>query len=137
MYLDGFDASINILHLYPEWEEPCKVFPSTNFVQFGDGDDAKFRVNIKNEYDYNQYAALYIWLVTPQDLMFFFDGFGLTPEIFGIPLDIPANTDISADILTFTMPEGVPEGYYNINAVFIDEDFNRGPVGTWNFYVKD
>ena len=128
---------IHHLHLAPAWEEPCEIYPSTNYVQFGESDDSRFSVNIKNEYDYKQKATAYIWMFAPRGEMLFFDGFGLTFEIKGIPLILPANLDVTADILAFTMPSGVPEGFYNLNAVFINENGNRGPIGTWNFYVRD
>ncbi|MBU1626804.1 hypothetical protein KKB18_05480, partial [bacterium] len=67
----------------------------------------------------------------------FFGAMGLTLNIAGIPLTLPANMDVTGDILSFTMPEGVPEGFYNFNAVFLNDMGDRGPIGTWNFYVKD
>ena len=69
--------------------------------------------------------------------MLFFNGIGFTFDVTGIELEIPADTDITADFLSFTMPAGVPEGFYNLNAVFINDNGERGPIGTWNFYVKD
>ena len=76
-------------------------------------------------------------MFTPDGTMLFFTPTGLSLNIAGIPLTLPANLYITADILSFTMPAGVPEGFYNFNAVFINDKGDRGPIGTWNFYVKD
>jgi len=135
--LDPESLHITTLHLNPGWAEPCEIYPSTNYIQLGDGDKARFQVNIKNQYDYAQNATAYIWMFTPDGTLLFFDGLGLTFDIKGMPLSVPANLDITADILSFTMPAGVPEGFYNLNAVFLNENYDRGPIGTWNFYVKD
>ena len=76
-------------------------------------------------------------MYSPDGTMLFFDGIILTFDIKGIPLILPANLDVTADVLTFTMPVGVPEGFYNFNALFFNDQGERGPIGTWNFYVKD
>ena len=76
-------------------------------------------------------------MFAPDGTMLFFSPTGLTLNIAGIPLTLPANLDITGDLLSFTMPEGVPEGFYNFNAVFINDKGDRGPIGTWNFYVKN
>jgi hypothetical protein len=131
------DAKLYMLNLEPTWSEPATIELSTSYVQFGSDDNAKFNVNVKNPYNFEQKATAYIWLYTPGGNFLFFDGAGLTTQIKGIPLSLPANLDVTGDILTFTMPSGVPEGYYNFNAVFINENGDRGPIGTWNFYVKD
>jgi len=123
------------LYLDPAWEEPARIEPSTNYIQFGEGDECRFSINVKNEYE--QDATAYIWLIAPDGTTLFFDGLGFTPEISGIPLTLPANLDVTGDFLTFTMPRGVPKGFYNLNAVFINDAGDRGPIGTWNFYVKD
>jgi len=135
--LNGNKARIETIYFDPEWENPATITPSTNYIQLCNGDNAKFSVNIKNEYDFSQDVTAYIWLYTPDGTMLFFDGINLTTNISGIPLTLPANLDITGDILAFTMPAGVPEGFYNFNAVLINENGDRGPVGTWNFYVKD
>jgi len=137
LFLETDGSRINILHLEPEWETPARIQPGTNYIQFGEGDEAKFTINIRNDYDFSQDVTAYMWLYAPDGTMFFFDGISLNMDIKGIPLTLPANLDIAGDILAFTMPAGVPEGFYNINAVLINENGDRGPVGTWNFYVKD
>jgi hypothetical protein len=137
IYKNFYDSKIYVQHLDPAWSEPATIEPSTSYVQFGSGDNAKFTVNIKNPYNFEQKATAYIWLYTPDGNFLFFDGAGLTTQIKGISLTLPLNLDVTADILTFTMPSGVPEGFYNYNAVFINENGDRGPIGTWNFYVKD
>jgi hypothetical protein len=125
-------------HLDPAWKEPVTIEPRTNSIQLGTGDHAKFKINIKNLYDAAQNATAYIWLYVPGvDAPFFFTGSSLSTTPVGIPLTLPANLDVTGDILTFTMPSGLPEGFYNFNAVFINENGDRGPIGTWNFYVKD
>jgi hypothetical protein len=137
LFLDSNNSRINTLHLDPGWNTPVTITPSTNYIQLGEGDNAKFAVNVKNEYDFAQNATAYIWLYAPDGTMLFFNGNGLTTGTAGIPLTLPAKCDITGDILTFTMPAGVPEGFYNFNAVFVNENGDRGPIGTWNFYVKD
>ncbi|MBU1627901.1 hypothetical protein KKB18_11075, partial [bacterium] len=116
---------------------PSIIQPSTNYIQFGSGDNAKFTINIKNPYEFEQKATAYIWMYTPDGTMLFLNVMGLTFNIEGIPLTLPVNCDVTGDILSFTMPAGVPEGFFNLNAVFINEKGDRGPIGTWNFYVKD
>jgi len=69
--------------------------------------------------------------------IFFFNGFAFKSNIKVIPLRVLANTDITGDILSFTVPKGMTEGFYNLNAVFLNENGDRGPIGTWNFYIKD
>jgi hypothetical protein len=136
--LDKDKSKVLFLHAVPAWSEPVTITPSTNYIHLGSGDIAKFTANVKNPYDFEQKATAYIWLYAPDiDTPFYFDGSGLTTQIKGIPLTLPANIDVKADILTFTMPAGLPEGFYNYNAVFINENGDRGPIGTWNFYVKD
>jgi hypothetical protein len=137
-FLEIESPSIMTVHLNPAWKKPSTIDPSTNFIQLGSGDTAKFCVNVKNPYGAAQNATAYIWLYVPGvDAPFFFDGTGLTTQITGIPLTLPANLDVTGDILTFTMPSGLPEGFYNFNTVLINEHGDRGPIGTWNFYVKD
>jgi hypothetical protein len=136
--IDTDKSKVLSLHLDPSWSEPTTITPSTNYIQFGTGDKAKFTVNIKNPYDILQKATAYIWLYAPGvDAPFFFTGSSLSTIPVGIPLTLPANLDVTGDILSFTMPSGLPEGFYNYNAVFINEHGDRGPIGTWNFYVKD
>jgi len=137
IFLNQKGANISTLHLLPSWGSPATIKPTTNYVQLGEGDNAKFTINIKNEYDFPQNVTAYLWLYAPNGTMLFFDGISMTTNITGIPLTLPKNLDITGDILTFTMPEGVPEGFYNFNAVLISEKGDRGPIGTWNFYIKD
>jgi len=137
LFLDSNNSIIHTLFLDPAWEKPATITPRTNYIQLGEGDNAKFSINIKNEYDFSQDVTAYIWLYAPIGVKLYFNGYGMTTDVDGIPLTLPANLDITGDILTFTMPAGVPEGFYNFNAVLINENGDRGPVGTWNFYVKD
>ena len=111
--------------------------PGSSGIHCTSGDEAKFTVSVKNPYYYTQDATAYIWLFAPDGTMLFFDGAGFTFDVTGIPLTLPANLDVTGDILAFTMPAGIPEGFYNLNAVFLNENGDRGPIGTWNFYVKD
>jgi hypothetical protein len=136
--LNRNEATLYTVYIDTPWESPGEIYPSTNYIQLGSGDKAKFTVNVKNPLDVEQKATAFIWLYVPGvDAPFFFDGTSLTATPEGIPLTLPANLDVTADILTFTMPAGVPEGFYNFNAIFINERNNPGPMGTWNFYVKD
>ena len=137
IFLNKIMNQVITLHLNPAWEKPATIEPGPNYVQFGEGDEAKFRVNVKNPYEFGQRATAYIWLYAPDGTMLFLNGMGVTLECAGIPLTLPANTDVTGDILSFTMPAGVPEGFYNFNAVFINEKGDRDSIGTWNFYVKD
>ena len=136
-FLDSDDASIVTLHLSPPWETPAEIYPSTNYIQFGEGDRCILRVNVRNGNDLIQNVTVYIWLFTPDGTMLFFDGIGFSPDVNGIPLTLPANIDLTADILSFTMPDGIPEGFYNFNAIFLNDNYEFGPMGTWNFYVGD
>jgi hypothetical protein len=137
-FLNPSKSSVYTLYLDPAWDTPVQIKLSTNYIEFIEGDKAKFTINVKNPYDFEQKATAYIWLYAPDvDTPFFFDGSSLTTEAKGITLTLPANLDVTGDILSFTMPAGLPEGFYNFNAVFINEHGDRGPIGTWNFYVKD
>ncbi|MBU1627590.1 hypothetical protein KKB18_09500, partial [bacterium] len=51
--------------LDPVGQTPVSISPSTNYVQLGSGDNAKFTVNIKNPYDFEQRATAYIWMYAP------------------------------------------------------------------------
>jgi hypothetical protein len=134
----GYFSDIETLYLMPEWKSPALINLSTNYIEYSSGDKSKFTVNVKNPLDVEQKATAFIWLYAPGvDTPFFFDGVSLTTNVRGIPLTLPSNLDVTGDILTFTMPAGLPEGFYNFNAVFINENGDRGPIGTWNFYVKD
>jgi hypothetical protein len=131
------EARIEHLLLNPGWNTPASIAPSTNYIQLGEGDNAKFTINVKNPYDFEQNVTAYIWMYTPDGTALFFTPTGLSFNVAGIPLTLPANLDITGDILTFTVPTGLPEGFWNFNAVFINDNGDRGPIGTWNFYVKD
>ena len=121
LFFSSGNSSISTLFLDPAWEKPAVIEPSTNYVQFGEGDEAKFRVNVKNPYEFEQRATAYVWMYAPDGTMLFLNGMGVTLDAAGIPLILPANTDVTGDILSFTMPAGVPEGFYNFNAVFIND----------------
>jgi hypothetical protein len=137
-FLAEREPRVYTLHLNPAWNESVKITPTSNYINYTSGTRAIFRVNVQNPYTFEQKATAFIWLYAPDiDTPFYFDGVSLTTEAKGIPLTLPANLDVTGDIMTFTMPSGVPEGYYNFNAVFINENGDRGPIGTWNFYVKD
>jgi hypothetical protein len=137
LFLNQEKSTIYTLHLDPAWENPPSIYPSTNYMQFGQGDHAIFSVNIKNTYDFEQKVTAYIWIYNPNSSLIFFDGTGFTTNITGIHLKLPPNLDVTQDFSVFKMPQGVPQGYYNLNAVFINEHGDRGPIGTWNFYVKN
>jgi hypothetical protein len=131
-------SKVYTIYLEPAWENPATIDPSTNYLQLGAGDNAKFIVNVKNPYDVEQKVTAYIWMFASGiDFPFFFDGIGISTKVKGMPLTIPAKFKILGDIMSFTMPAGLPQGYYNLNAIFINEQGNPGPMGTWNFYVKD
>ncbi|MBU1626262.1 hypothetical protein KKB18_02740, partial [bacterium] len=136
-FLNAEKSSMFTLHPDPKWQTPALINTSTNFVHFGEGDHAKFRVNLKNTYNFEQNVTAFIWLFASDSTMLFFSPTGWSSNAVGIPLPLPANLDMTADILSFTMPARVPAGFYNFNAVFINENGDRGPISTWNFYVKD
>jgi len=122
-------------NLTPEWERPARITTQTNFLQYTPGDSARFSLRIQNPTF--QRATLYAWICIPNGGYLFFNGLGFSPEITGIPLTLPAGLDVSADIVNFEIPEIMPEGMYNFNAIFLSEDRGFGPMGTWNFYVGD
>jgi len=136
IFLDSDESKVYTLHLDPAWENPATVQPKTNYLQFGIGDNARFTLHIKNgETEHN--VTAYVWLITPNGDMLFMTPGNVIPELRSFPLILPANIDVDWDILNFSVPEILPEGFYNFNAFFVNERFDRGPIGTWNFYVKD
>jgi len=135
IFLSTDDTKIYTLHLNPGWKNPPTITPSTNYITFYTDEIAQFNVNIKNG-DTEQKATAYIWLITPDGDIFFVHYLGVTPDIAGIPLTLPPNIDINWQLFDFTIPEIMPAGLYNFNAVFINANGDRGPIGTWNFYVK-
>jgi len=136
IFLDSDESKVYTLHLDPGWENPATVQPKTNYLQFGIGDNARFTLHIKNGESEKNVTA-YVWLITPNGDMLFMTPGNVIPELRSFPLILPANVDVDWDILNFSVPEILPEGFNNFNAVLINENGDRGPVGTWNFYVKD
>jgi hypothetical protein len=136
-FLSPDETLVNTLHLHPAWDEPATISPSTNFIQYSINDKAKFSVHIQNPYDYKQKVFAYIWLITPKSDMLFLSYDGVYSYPKSISVTLPENLDFNWDVLKFTIPEIMPEGFYNFNAVLINEHGDRGPIGTWNFYVKD
>jgi len=127
---------LETLYLTTGWENPSTITPSTNYIQFGPGDNLEFRMRIQNdETERNVFA--YIWLVTPEGNLQFITPYWITPEVKGVPLLLPANIDVDWTLLSLKVPDVILEGFYNLNAVLINENGQRGPIGTWNFYVRD
>ena len=94
-------------------------------------------VDIKNGKDRNNVRA-YVWLCLPHGENLYFDGTSWTSQVTGIPFIIPPNLEREDVVLAnFTIPPIMPEGFYNFNAQFVEEHGDRGPMGTWNFYVGD
>jgi hypothetical protein len=130
-------SQVLTLHLTPQWNDPATIDPKTNYIQYGIGDGARFTLKIRNPYDYQQKVVAYIWLVTPKGDILFMTYDGIYSNPVGVLVTLPANLDFSWDIFNFSVPQIMPEGFYNFNAVFINENGDRGPIGSWNFYVKN
>jgi len=136
IYMLGYEhPKYYVFHIDPSWENPPAVKTRSNFMEYSPGDPCRFTISIKN--DNAQNANLYVWLCIPGGDYLFFNGLGFSPEITGIPLTLPAGLDVSADIVNFVIPEIMPEGFYNLNAILLSDDYGFGPMGTWNFYVGD
>jgi len=135
VFLYSDKAKIHTLYIHPAWEEPAIIDTSTNYIQFDAGDPARFNIHVKNDAHFGQDVTAYIWLYAPGGEMIFFGAGGFSFDITGIPLSLPPDFDISVDIIDFTIPEGLPEGVYNFNAIFVNGNMELGPMGTWNFHV--
>ena len=80
---------------------------------------------------------MFAWLCLPGQGVLFFNGLGWSPDVIGIPLTLPADIDLTADILNYEIPPIMPKGFYNFNAIFMNENYQFGPMGTWNFYIGE
>ncbi|MBU1626472.1 hypothetical protein KKB18_03810 [bacterium] len=126
-----------VFNLTPVWENPATIETSTNFLQYTPGDNCKMSIKVRNG-ENEQNIRVYIWLCLPTGSYLFFNGMTFVPEVTGISILLPANIiDFEVDLVTFIIPEIMPEGFYNFNAIFVNEKYEFGPMGTWNFYIGD
>jgi hypothetical protein len=136
-FLVPLKSQVLTLHLTPAWNDPATIQPRTNYIQYGIGDKARFSLKIVNPYDYEQKVLAYIWLVTPKGDLLYVSYNGIFNEPVGVPITLPANLDMTWDLFNFEVPQIFPEGFYNFNAMLVNENGDNGPMGTWNFYVKN
>jgi len=123
-----------VYNFYPKWEDPVTIENRTNFIQYAPGDTCTYSIRVKNS-DRPQTVTLYLWLCIPDGQYLFFNGTGWDTALNGFNLTLPPDMDVSVGILNQEIIEGIPEGMYNFNAIFLSEDFEFGPMGTWNYYV--
>jgi hypothetical protein len=137
IYMLSYDRPRYFVHaINPAWENPAKIQTRTNYLEYAPGDNARFNVHITNGKT-PQKASVYAWICVPGDITLFFNGMDFTPQIAGFQVILPANVDISGDILNFVVPQIMPSGMYQFNAIFLNENYDVGPMGTWNFYIKN
>ena len=135
VYLLGyFRNNFYAVNLTSSWHDPPRINTRTNYLQYSPGDRLKFKLNISNGY-VSQNVTAYIYLCIPGGNCLFFAGKGLTYEVSGIPLSLPEDLDIDFELMSFILPEGLPGGLYNFNALMTNENYEIGPMGTWNFYM--
>jgi hypothetical protein len=136
-FLSWDKARYYICNLTNSWKKPAKIMTETNLLQYTKGDSCRFSIKIRNEEE-SQKARIYIWLCIPGRGYLFFNGSNFVPEIVGIPVTLPSQLiDYKIVIANFVIPEIMPKGLYNFNAMCLNEDFQFGPMGTWNFFVGD
>jgi hypothetical protein len=120
----------------PAWKDPPTIKTSTNYIGYTPGDKARFNIHVTNG-ENSQKVNIYLWLCAPGNITLFFDGIGFSQVPSGIPVVLPANLDISGDILSIVIPQIMPDGFYQFNAIFLNDKYDIGSMGTWNFYVKN
>jgi len=124
-----------VVNLDPAWEFPATVSPETNFLDYTPGDNCRMTINVANG-ERARSVKLYIWLRLPGGACLFYNGKTFVPEVVGISGYLPARIiSFRIDLVNFTIPEIMPEGFYNLNALFMNDKYEFGPMGTWNFYV--
>lgn len=125
-----------IYNLAPAWENPAIVETFTNFLEYTPGDNCRLSIKIKNG-EKTRWVKLFIWLCLPDGNYLFYDGNSFVPDITGIEGYIPSHLlELKVDLVNFTIPEIMPEGFYNLNAMFMNKHYEFGPMGTWNFLVS-
>jgi hypothetical protein len=133
-FLKPDTGKITSLRLLDSWDSAPTIKPQGQFVEYRPGDNFKLILDIANPADVLQDVTAYIWFWLPTGQYIFFGPNGLTTEVVGIPITLPANLDTSVSIDLFTVPQGMPAGFYNLNAVFFNNRTAvRGPMGTYNF----
>jgi hypothetical protein len=136
-FLREYDGVIAVVRLDEDWDNAPTIKPQGQFVEYRPGDTFKLILDITNPADVPQDVTVYIWFWLPTGQYVFFGPNGLTTDIKGIPLTLPANLDTSVSLDLFTVPEGMPAGFYNLNAVFFNNATSvRGPMGTYNFMAQ-
>jgi hypothetical protein len=134
-FIDNYhEAKLATVRLDDTWDNAPTIKPQGQFVEYRPGDTFKLTLDIANPVDTPQDATAYIWFWLPTGQYVFFGPNGLTTDVVGIPLTLPVSLDTSISIDLFTVPQGMPSGFYNLNAVFFNNRTAvRGPMGTYNF----
>jgi hypothetical protein len=133
-YQRKYIPSLVTVRLDDDWDNAPTIKPQGQFVEYRPGDTFRLILDIANPADVPQDVTAYIWFWLPTGQYVFFGPNGLTTDIKGIPLTLPANLDTSISIDLFIVPQGMPAGFYNLNAVFFNNRTAvRGPMGTYNF----
>jgi hypothetical protein len=137
-FLEPDTGKITCMRLNDIWDNAPTIKPQGQFVEYRPGDIFKLILDIANPVDAPQEVTAYIWFWLLTGQYIFFGPNGLTTEVAGIPLTLPANLDTSMSIDLFTVPQGMPAGFYNLNAVFFNNRTAvRGPMGTYNFMAGE
>jgi hypothetical protein len=136
-FLKDSSGLMTTVRLDDDWDKAPTIKPQGQYLEYRPGDTFKLILDIANPADVPQDVTAYIWFWLPTGQYIFFGPNGLTTEVVGIPLTLPANLDTSISIDLFTVPQGMPAGFYNLNAVFFNNRTAvRGPMGTYNFMAS-
>jgi hypothetical protein len=137
-FFDTKTGEIKTLRIEDHWNNAPSIKPQGQFVEYRPGDTFKLILDIANPPDAPQDVTAYIWFWLPTGQYIFFGPNGLTTEVKGMPLTLPANLDTRVSIDLFTVPQSMPAGFYNLNAVFFNNRTAvRGPMGTYNFMAGE
>jgi hypothetical protein len=118
------------------WENAPTLKPRTNNVEYHPGNNLKLKLTVNNPGPTVNVTA-YIWFWLADGTFVCFDGTGISLAPKGITLTLPAGTDVSFDFIEFTMPDGLPQGYWTADALFFNNDTGqRGPISNYNFYYR-
>jgi hypothetical protein len=129
------DPQILTVHL-DGWENAPTIKPRTNNVEYHPGNNLKLKLTVNNPGP-NVNVTAYIWFWLADGTFVCFDATGISIVPKGINLTLPAGTDVSFDFIEFTLPDGLPQGYWTADALFFNNDTGqRGPISNYNFYYR-
>lgn len=118
------------------WKNAPTLKPRTNNVEYHPGVNLKLNLTVDNPGQVVN-ATAYVWFWIPDNIFICFDSTNayLTPK--GIPMILSEGESNSFDLISFNMPDGLPEGYWTVDAMFINnETGQRGIVSNFNFYYR-